>query len=71
MIRLKATMTTISLKNVTKIYKNEIWKLHKVPQKIIGDRGSQFTSKFIKDLTMTLETKKHCLLHTTLRQIVK
>jgi len=38
MIRLKATMTTILSKNIAKIYKDEIWKLPRVLQKILSDR---------------------------------
>jgi len=51
-------MTTILSKNVTKIYKNEIWKLHRVSWKILSNRGPQFTSKFMKNLTKALGTKK-------------
>jgi len=38
MIRLKATMTSISSEEITKVYWDEIWKLHGVPRKILSDR---------------------------------
>ena len=37
MIRLKATMTNISSEGITKIYRDEIWKLHGVPRTILSD----------------------------------
>jgi len=54
MIRLKATMTNISLEGIAKIYQDEIWKLHGIPRKILSNRGPQFMSKFIEELTKTL-----------------
>jgi len=57
MIRLKVTITAISLKDIIKIYREKIWKLHRVSQKVLSNRGPQFTSKFMKDLTKVLKTK--------------
>ena len=57
-IRLKATMTNISLKGMAKIYQDEIWKLHGIPRKILNNRGPQFTSKFIEELTKALGITK-------------
>ena len=57
MIRLKATITVISLEDVVKIYRDKIWKLYRVPQKVLNNRGSQFSSKFMEDLNKTLGTK--------------
>ena len=31
MIRLKITMTVVLLEDIVKIYKDKIWKLHRVP----------------------------------------
>ena len=56
--RLKATIVTVSLGKIAKIYKNKIWKLHKVPQKVLSDKEPQFTSKFIENLIKELETKR-------------
>ena len=58
MIRLKATMTNISLEGIAKIYRNNIWKLHGVPRKILSNKGLQFASKFIEEFTKALETKR-------------
>ena len=37
MIRLKATMTSISSEGIPKIYRDEIWKIHRVPRMILSD----------------------------------
>jgi len=47
MIQLKATTTNISVEDIAKIYRDEIWKLHGVPRKILNDRGPQFASRFM------------------------
>ena len=51
-------MTNISLEGIAKIYRNNIWKLHGVPRKILSDRGPQFTSKFIETFTKALRTRR-------------
>ena len=58
MIRLKVTTIAASLEKITKLYQDKIWKLHKIPRKILNNRGPQFASKFMKDLTKILETKR-------------
>jgi len=58
MIRLKATTTNISLEGIAKIYRDDIWKLHGIPRKILSDRGPQFASKFMEELTKALGTKR-------------
>jgi len=57
-IRLKATITNVSLEEIAKIYRDEIWKLHGIPRKILSDRGPQFTSKFMEELTKALGMKR-------------
>ena len=58
MIRLKMTMTNISLEGIVKIYRDEIWKLHGISRKILSDRGPQFMSKFMGELTNALGITK-------------
>ena len=58
MICLKATTTNISLEGIAKIYRDNIWKLHVVPRKILSNRRLQFASKFMKEFTKALETKR-------------
>ena len=54
MIQLKAMTTNISAEDIAKIYRDEIWKLHRVQRKILSDRGPQFAYRFMGQLTKTL-----------------
>ena len=58
MIRLKTTTTNISSEGVAKIYRDKIWKIHGIPKTILSDRGTQFASKFMENLTKVLGTKR-------------
>jgi len=58
MIRLRATTMNISSEGIAKIYRDNIWKLHGIPRKILSDRRPQFASKFMEELTKALGTKK-------------
>ena len=58
MICLKATMMNILLEGIAKIYRDNIWKLHGIPRKILSNRGLQFTSKFMEEFTKALGTKR-------------
>jgi len=58
MIQLKTTTMKISAESIAKIYRDEIWKLHRVPRKILSDRGPQFASRFMEQLTKALGTMR-------------
>ena len=58
MVQLKATTTNVSLKVIAKIYRDDIWKLHGIPRKILSNRGPQFASKFMEEFTKALGTKR-------------
>ena len=49
---------SISSKEIAKIYRDDIWKLHGVPRKILSDWEPQFASKFIKEFIKVLETTR-------------
>ena len=38
-IQLKVTTTNISSEGIAKIYRDNIWKLHGIPRKILSDQG--------------------------------
>ena len=57
-IQLKAMTTNISSERITKIYRNEVWKLYRILRKILSDRGSQFMSKFMEEFTKALGTTR-------------
>ena len=44
MIWLFLVSTEITSQGVAKIFRNEIFKLHGIPKKVISDQGSQFIS---------------------------
>ena len=58
MIQLKVTITNISLEEIAKIYSDKIWKLHRVPRRILSDKGSQFAFRFMEKLMKALKTKR-------------
>jgi len=52
-------MITNSLaEGIAKIYRDEIWKLHGVPRKILSNRGLQFASRFMEHFTKALGTTR-------------
>ena len=61
MIQLKAIITNILLEEIAKIYRDEIWKLHRIPRRILSNREPQFASRFIEELMKALETKRMLL----------
>jgi len=56
--KIKATTTTVLSEEIAKIYWDEIWKLHGILRRILSNKGLQFASKFMEDLTKALETKR-------------
>jgi len=48
----------ISSEGIAKIYRDNIWKLHRVPRKILSDQGPQLALKFMKELTRALGTTR-------------
>ena len=48
----------ISLEGIAKIYRDNIWKLHRVSKKILSDQGPQFASTFMEEFTKVLGTKR-------------
>ena len=57
-VRLKATTMNVSSEEITKIYWNEIWKLHEVPKKFLNNGELQFALKFIGEFMKALETMR-------------
>jgi len=58
MIRLMAMMTSISSSEVARIYWDDIWKIHRIPKKIISDKGPQFALIFMRELCKALGIKR-------------
>ena len=58
MIRLKAKTMTVLSEDIAKIYRNEIWKIYGVSQKVLSNKRLQFTLQFIEDLSKVLGTRR-------------
>ena len=58
------TTETSSL-GLARLYRDHIWKLHKLPNTVISDHGSQFAAAFMKELNKILgiETKLSTAYH--------
>ena len=48
----------ISSEGIAKIYRDNIWKLHGIPRKVLSNRRLQFASKFMEELTKALGIKR-------------
>ena len=54
MVHLMATHDTVTSLGVAKLYRDNVWKHHGLPDQIISDRGPQFVSNFIRELNKLL-----------------
>jgi hypothetical protein len=47
----------ITAEGVARLFRDNIWKLHGLPEKVLSDRGPQFTSRVMKELNQLLGTQ--------------
>ncbi|KAF7785180.1 hypothetical protein Agabi119p4_1345 [Agaricus bisporus var. burnettii] len=59
MIHLVPTTTSLTSMDLAEIYKEEIWRHHGIPKRIISDRGPQFASKFMESLCKALGIERN------------
>jgi len=45
----------ITAEDLAKLFRNNMWKLHRLPESIISDRGLQFVARLMKKLNKMLE----------------
>lgn len=57
MIHVTPTTDKISSEGIARIYRDNIWKLHGIPTRIISDRGSIFISQFMDALHELIGSK--------------
>ena len=50
-----ATTEKITAEGLARLYRDNMWKLHKLPKSMISDRGPQFVAGLIKELNKILE----------------
>ena len=57
MVHLEAITKTISAKGLAAVYADRVFRCHGVPQSIVSERGTRFTSLFWKELAQRLGTQ--------------
>ena len=53
-------VTTIegkSAERLVRLFRNNVWKLHRLPERVVSDRGLQFVVKLTKKLNKMLEVE--------------
>jgi len=56
------TMEKMSAEGLARLFRNNMWKLHGLPESIILDRGPQFVAGLIKELNKMLRIKSKLLM---------
>jgi len=51
------TTEKITAKRLVRLFKNNVWKLHRLPESVISDRGPQFAAGLMKELNEMLGIK--------------
>ena len=51
------TMSDIMGSGVARLFRDHVWKLHKLPEEVISDQGTQFVSNFTCSLSQLLKIK--------------
>ena len=57
MVRLVPTTTRVTAKELAKLFLDQVWKFHGLPNTIISDRDSKFVSRFWREIHRLLGTK--------------
>ena len=68
-----ATIEETLAEGLVKLFRNNVWKLHRLPESIILDRGPQFAAEIIKELNSMLgiKTKLSMLFHPQIDKQIK
>jgi len=56
-----ATMEGTSAEGLTRLFRDNVWKLHGLPESVVLDRGPQFAAELTKELNKMLEIKTKLL----------
>ena len=57
MVYFISTTKKTSAKRLARLFRDNVWKLHSLPESIISDRGSQFVVGLMKELNEMLGIK--------------
>jgi len=60
-----ATTEETSVKGLARLFRDNIWKLHGLPESVVSDRGPQFVAELMKKLNKILgiETRLSIAFH--------
>jgi len=61
MVHFIPTTEKTSAEGLTRLFKDNVWKLHGLPESIILDRGPQFMARLMKKLNKMLGIKSKLL----------
>jgi len=56
-----ATTEKMSVEGLAKLFRDQVWRLHGLPESIISDRGVQFVARIMKELNSLLEIQMKLL----------
>jgi hypothetical protein len=57
MLHIAPTTDTVTSEGMARLFRDNVWRHHGLPEQIISDRGPQFVSKFMKELNSILGIK--------------
>ena len=57
MVHLVPTNATLSSEGLARLFRDNVWKHHGLPEQVISDRGPQFVSGFMRELYKLLDVK--------------
>jgi len=55
MVHFISTTEKTSVEELARLFRDNVWKLHRLPKSIISDRGPQFVAGLIRELNQMLE----------------
>jgi len=60
-----ATTEGMSAEELARLFRNNVWKLHRLPESVVSDRGPQFAAELTKELNRMLgiETRLSTAFH--------
>ena len=52
-----ATTEETLVEGLARLFRNNVWKLHGLPESVVSDRGPQFVAELMKELNQMLGIK--------------
>jgi len=52
-----ATTEGTSAEGLVRLFRHNVWKLYRLPESVVSDRGPQFVAELTKELNQMLEIK--------------